>query len=226
MTISPTPDNQKQHAPMPKSVKRAYERAAGEAWILALTVARESFEATSRERAAAAEAQLKEIRAVCSAQAAELVDIRLRFVEHERKAEAELLKAQKEAAEANRRLAVQTDDSMRAATRAAKITSQFAALKTSLQTAQNIGQSLFDAIGGQETDTALPHAPQENLVVEDQRMTNRPSVHERSRAPQRGALELNEPALIAAATLFIKTVCRGRVSSIDLATQSATGPPE
>jgi hypothetical protein len=226
MTISPTPDNQKQHAPIPKSVKRAYERAAGEAWILALTVARESFEATSRERDAAEETQLKEIRTVCSAQAAELVDIRIRFVEHERKAEAELLKAQKETAEANRRLAVQTDDSMRAATRVATITSQFAALKTSLQTAQDIGQSLFDALGGRKPDTELPHARQENLVVEDLRMTNSPFVHECSHAPPHGGPQLNEPALIAAATLFIKTVCRGQVSSAHLDAKSAPCPPE
>jgi hypothetical protein len=209
MKILPISVNQDCNPPMPESVRKACELAANAAWVSAHKLAHENAQATWREKIAVSEKKLLDVTTVCAAQAAEILDLRAKLADNKAKAAAAASAAQQEAAKASRQFAVMTEEAARAVSRAENVAIHVEKLKITLQAAQITAQTLAEI----HSATQAQDAPRDRVEIpetEDQTVVDPISAARQVGAERGERLQRDEADLIAAATVFIKAVCRFR----------------
>ena len=198
------------NAPMPESVRKAFELAAHTAWISAQKLIHEKAEAASRSRFTALEKQVEAITAVCTAQAAQLLDLRSKSASDEAKATAALSAARDEASAANRMLATMTEEAAQSVIRTENIARQLEQLKVTLRSTEILVQALCAESDTRPQGQCMPIDRVESLAPDGQRLTNPVAAAARASTERRKRRQRDEAALIDAAVFLIKTAFQYR----------------
>jgi hypothetical protein len=216
------------NAPMPESVRKAFELAVRTAWISAQKLTHEKAEAASHARFTAFEKQVEAITAVCTAQAAQLLDLRSKSASDEAEAAAVLSAARGETAEAKQKLVIMTQESAQSVSRTQNIANQVENLKITLRSAQIAAEALSAEIDTRPPGQCAQDDRVENHATEGQRPIDSVSAPARARIDRQRRLRRDEADLIAAAVFLIKTACQYRIgeseaAELDEATSNAQG---
>ena len=215
------------HLPL-KAAKEAFHRGRREAWTLIVASSDAYIEARWLDHLATEEKERNKPCASCSAQAAEIVSLRQRvvdLVDEKRQSALDLSTAREETAEAKRLLAANNVQTERLVEHSAKTTIRVESLITSLRSVLDTERvQLADLIGAPIEGQSAKHACQKTVVDKDNPVTDPTSLPDRSVIPLHDISWLTEPAVIAAATVFIKTVYRNLAPSLTRFGQSAPCP--
>jgi regulator of extracellular matrix RemA (YlzA/DUF370 family) len=216
------------NAPMPESVRKAFELAAQTAWISAQKLTHERANA-AEVKVAALEKQAEANTAAYTAQTAEYLELRSKSTSAQSEAAADLSAARGEVAAANRMIATMTEEAAQTAIHIEDAAKQLEHLKATLRSTGIAVQALCA-----ESDPRAPaHCASSDCVgsfaPDGQRLTNPVSAAVKASIERRERRQRDEAALIDAAVFLIKTAFQYRTveeeaAQVDAETSNAQDP--
>jgi hypothetical protein len=216
------------NAPMPESVRKAFELAAQTAWISAQKLTHERANA-AEVKVAALEKQAEANTAAYTAQTAEFLELRSKSTSAQSEAAADLSAARGEVAAANRMIATMTEEAAQTAIHIENTAKQLEQLKATLRSIGIAVQALCAESDTRPQGQCGPSDCVESRAPDGQRLTNSVAAVARASTERCKRRQRDEAALIDAAVFLIKTAFQYRTgeeeaTELDEPTSNAQDP--